>query len=249
MMRDPARAPRRAGSGFALANGGRAFRHRNYRLFFGGQLVSLVGTWMQQVAQALARPRAHQRPAHPRPGRRRSPFLPVLVLGLFGGLIADALPKRQTLIVTQAVQMTLAFILFALVVTDTRRRCGRSSCWPRSSASRTPSTCPPARRSPSRWSGARTSPTPSRSTRRSSTGRASSGPRSPASRSAFFGGDVSAAFLINGLSFLAVIIALRRDARERPQPPRRLRPPGVARGGPHEPRATGCATSGATRWC
>ena len=43
-------APR--SSGFAFANGGRAFRHRNYRLFFGGQLVSLVGTWMQQVAQA-----------------------------------------------------------------------------------------------------------------------------------------------------------------------------------------------------
>ena len=37
----------------------------------------------------------------------------MLVLGLFGGLIADALPKRQTLIVTQAVQMTLAFVLFA----------------------------------------------------------------------------------------------------------------------------------------
>ena len=42
---------------------------------------------------------------------------------------------------------------------------------------------------------------------------------------------------------------VRRDARERPQPPRRLRPPGIARGGPHEPRATACATSGATTWC
>ena len=30
----------------------RAFRHRNYQLFFGGQLISLIGTWMQQVAQA-----------------------------------------------------------------------------------------------------------------------------------------------------------------------------------------------------
>ena len=33
-------------------NGLRAFRHRNYRLFFAGQAVSLIGTWMQQVAQA-----------------------------------------------------------------------------------------------------------------------------------------------------------------------------------------------------
>ena len=55
----------RAG-GFALANGGRAFRHRNYRLFFGGQLVSLVGTWMQQVAQAWLVLAAHPRPADPR---------------------------------------------------------------------------------------------------------------------------------------------------------------------------------------
>ncbi len=99
-----------------LRNGSRAFRHRNYRLFFTGQLVSLVGTWMQTVAQAwlvlqltgdpflLGLVAAVQ-------------FLPVLVLGLFGGLIADALPKRRTLIVTQAVQMVLAFILFGLTAT------------------------------------------------------------------------------------------------------------------------------------
>jgi len=77
-----------------LRNGSRAFRHRNYRLFFTGQLVSLVGTWMQTVAQAwlvlqltgdpflLGLVAAMQ-------------FLPVMVLGLFGGLIADALPKRR----------------------------------------------------------------------------------------------------------------------------------------------------------
>jgi MFS family permease len=103
-------------SGFAFANGARAFRHRNYRLFFSGQLVSLIGTWMQQVAQGwlvlqltndpflLGLVAAVQ-------------FLPVLVLGLFGGLIADALPKRKTLIATQVIQMLLAFALFALSVT------------------------------------------------------------------------------------------------------------------------------------
>ena len=94
-------------------HGWRAFRHRNYRLFFGGQAISLVGTWMQQVAQgwlvlqltrdpfALGLVAAAQ-------------FTPVLVLGLFGGLVADQLPKRRVLIVTQTVAMGLAFALYAL---------------------------------------------------------------------------------------------------------------------------------------
>jgi MFS family permease len=104
------------GPRLTLANGARALRHRNYRLFFSGQLVSLVGTWMQTVAQSwlvlqltgdpflLGLVAAVQ-------------FMPVLVLGLFGGLIADALPKRKTLVVTQTIQMLLAFALFGLVVT------------------------------------------------------------------------------------------------------------------------------------
>ena len=88
-----------------------AFRHRNYRLFFVGQLISLIGTWMQTVAQgwlvlqltndpfALGLVAAAQ-------------FAPVMVLGLFGGLIADHLPKRRTLVATQAVQMLLASAVF-----------------------------------------------------------------------------------------------------------------------------------------
>ncbi len=95
--------------------GVRAFRHRNYRLFFGGQLVSLIGTWMQSVAQAwliltltgdafvLGLVSAIQ-------------WLPMLVLGLFGGIVADALPKRRTLIATQVVMMALAAILGLLVL-------------------------------------------------------------------------------------------------------------------------------------
>jgi MFS family permease len=97
--------------------GWRALRHRNFRIFFGGQLVSLIGTWMQSVAQAwlvleltgsafyLGLVAAAQ-------------FGPVLVLGLFGGLIADGLPKRRTLIVTQTISMVLAFALFALTATQ-----------------------------------------------------------------------------------------------------------------------------------
>lgn len=90
-----------------------AFRHRNFRLFWSGQLVSLVGTWMQQVAQgwlvleltgdplALGITAACQ-------------FLPVLAFGLFGGVLADALPKRRTLIGAQAGALALAVALGVL---------------------------------------------------------------------------------------------------------------------------------------
>jgi MFS family permease len=94
----------------------RAFRHRNYRLFFTGQAISLVGSWMQSVAQAwlvltltndplmLGLVAAAQ-------------WTPVLVLGLFGGLIADALPKRQTLVVVESLMGLLAIVLGVLTVT------------------------------------------------------------------------------------------------------------------------------------
>jgi MFS family permease len=205
MMRDPARGVPPAGSGFALANGGRAFRHRNYRLFFGGQLVSLVGTWMQQVAQAWLVLELTSDPLILGLVTALA-FLPVLVLGLFGGLIADALPKRQTLIATQTVQMTLAFILFALVVTDTVQ------VWQilvlATILGITNAVDMPTRQAftvemvgredvanavalnSAIFNGARIV-----------------GPAIAGLTIGFFGGDVSAAFLINGLSFLAVIIA------------------------------------------
>jgi MFS family permease len=205
MMRDPARGTPPAGSGFALANGGRAFRHRNYRLFFGGQLVSLVGTWMQQVAQAWLVLELTSDPLILGLVTALA-FLPVLVLGLFGGLIADALPKRQTLIATQTVQMALAFILFALVVTDTVQ------VWQilvlATILGITNAVDMPTRQAftvemvgredvanavalnSAVFNGARIV-----------------GPAIAGLTIGFFGGDVSAAFLINGLSFLAVIVA------------------------------------------
>ncbi len=96
--------------------GGRAFRHRNYRLFFGGQAISLVGTWMQQVAQGwlvlqlTGDPLALGLIAV-------AQFGPILIFGLFGGLLADHLPKRRTLLATQVSSMLLAFALFGLTVT------------------------------------------------------------------------------------------------------------------------------------
>jgi len=93
-----------------------AFHHRNYRLFFAGQLVSLIGTWMQQVAQAWL---VLQLTGDPfwLGIVATAQFLPVIVLGLFAGVAADALPKRQVLIAAQVAMMILAFVLAALVIT------------------------------------------------------------------------------------------------------------------------------------
>jgi MFS family permease len=98
------------------SHGLRALRHRNYRLFFGGQLVSLVGTWMQQVAQGWLVLQLTNDPLWL--GLVSvAQFGPVIIFGLFGGLIADQWPKRQTLLATQTVAMVLAFALFALTAT------------------------------------------------------------------------------------------------------------------------------------
>jgi MFS family permease len=97
-------------------SGARAFRHRNYRLFFGGQAISLVGTWMQQVAQGWLVLQLTHDPLWL--GLVSvAQFGPVILLGLFGGVIADQLPKRKTLIATQTTAMLLAFALFALTAT------------------------------------------------------------------------------------------------------------------------------------
>ena len=97
-------------------DGLRALRHRNYRLFWSGQLVSLVGTWMQNIAEdwlvltltgsplMLGVVTAAQ-------------FAPILIFGLFGGIVADSLPKRRTLIATQTIAMVLAFLLAFLTLT------------------------------------------------------------------------------------------------------------------------------------
>ena len=98
--------------------GWRALGHRNYRLFFGGQLVSLVGTWMMTVAQSWL---ILQLTGDPLllGAVAAAQFGPVLVLGLFGGVIADSLPKRRTLIATQVWPLILGLIMSALVFTNT----------------------------------------------------------------------------------------------------------------------------------
>jgi MFS family permease len=103
---------------FGLGGAGalRALRHRNFRLFFGGQAISLAGSWMQSVAQAWLVLTLTNDPLY-LGVVAAAQWTPVLVLGLFGGVIADALPKRPTLIALEAVMATLAVVLGVLALT------------------------------------------------------------------------------------------------------------------------------------
>jgi MFS family permease len=95
-----------------------AFRHRNYRLFFTGQGISLIGTWMQTVAQAWLVLQLTSDPLW-LGVVAAAQFIPVLLFGLFAGVYADSLPKRKTLIATQAVKMGLSTILAILAFSGT----------------------------------------------------------------------------------------------------------------------------------
>ncbi|MFM9166386.1 MAG: MFS transporter [Candidatus Limnocylindrus sp.] len=92
------------------------FRHRNYRLFWFGQLISLAGTWMQSIAQAWYITELTHEPAW-LGIVAAAQFTPVMILGLFGGVLADALPKHRALMGTQISLMVLAALQAALVAT------------------------------------------------------------------------------------------------------------------------------------
>ncbi|MFC6596385.1 MFS transporter [Kitasatospora paranensis] len=115
---DPA-AGSPTGAGFTRPGGMfSSLRIRNYRYYFAGQVVSNTGTWMQRIAQdwlvlsltgspfAVGVTTAMQ-------------FLPMLLLGLFGGVLADRMPKRRLLIATQGAMGLLAAGLAVLTVTGT----------------------------------------------------------------------------------------------------------------------------------
>jgi len=88
-------------------------RHRNYRLFFFGQVVSVAGTWMQNVALAwLILTLTHSAVAVGILAAAR--FGPYMLFGLFGGVLADRLDNRRAVIGTQSVQLIAAAGLAAL---------------------------------------------------------------------------------------------------------------------------------------
>jgi MFS family permease len=94
----------------------RALRHRNYQLFFSGQLISLIGTWMDQVAESWL--------VYRLTGSALllgtvafSSQIPVFLLAPIGGAVADRYNRRTILVVTQSSMMVLAFILAGLTLT------------------------------------------------------------------------------------------------------------------------------------
>ena len=94
-----------------------ALRHYNYRLWFIGQLFSLVGTWMQITAQGFL---VYSLTGSPAYLGLVSFFagLPTLLFALYGGVIADRVPKRSLMLVTQSAMLILAFVLAGLVFTN-----------------------------------------------------------------------------------------------------------------------------------
>ncbi len=91
----------------------RALRNPNYRLFWCGQVVSMVGTWMQRIGQAWLVLRLTDSPLA-LGIVTACQTLPVLLLALFGGVIADRMPKRRVLVITQGVMLTQASVLALL---------------------------------------------------------------------------------------------------------------------------------------
>ena len=101
----------------AVARGFQSLRIRNYRLFWTGQVISVTGTWMQTTAQAwLVLKLTHDSPLALGLVITLQ-FLPVMLLALFGGVLADRLPKRSALVVTQAALMIQAGVFGGLVAT------------------------------------------------------------------------------------------------------------------------------------
>lgn len=98
----------------ALPVGLRALRHRDFRLFWSGQLVSLIGTWMQSVGQSWLVLELTNSPF--RLGMIGTlQFGPILLFSFLGGAISDRVRKRRMLIGTQTALMLQAFTLSALV--------------------------------------------------------------------------------------------------------------------------------------
>ena len=91
-----------------------ALRHRDFRLFWIGQLISQIGTWMQSVAQAWLVLELTHSPLHLGIVSALQ-FTPVLLLSPVGGVLSDRFAKRKVLLISQTAMQLQAFVLAALV--------------------------------------------------------------------------------------------------------------------------------------
>jgi MFS family permease len=93
----------------------RSFRHRNFRLWFGGQLISMVGTWMQIIAQGwLVYQLSHSELVLGFYGFASA--IPILLISPWAGVLADRVPRQRLLLITQTAFMLSAFTLAALTL-------------------------------------------------------------------------------------------------------------------------------------
>jgi MFS family permease len=101
---------------------GRALRHRNYRLFFGGQLISLIGNFLTSTAMSWMVLLLTAEPSR-RPAYLALIFfagqIPVFILGPFAGVWVDRLQKRRLIVTTQTLAMLQSFALAELAFTHT----------------------------------------------------------------------------------------------------------------------------------
>jgi MFS family permease len=99
-----------------------SLRYRNYRLWFTGQMISLVGTWMQSTAQAFLVYQLTGSPAY-LGYVGFAAGVPAWIFSLYGGMVSDRMSRRNLMVLTQSAMMILAFLLAALTFT------GRVQAW------------------------------------------------------------------------------------------------------------------------
>jgi MFS family permease len=95
----------------------RSLRNRNYRLYFVGQTVSVSGTWMQVLAQAVLILQLTNKSGTALGILTALQFLPMLIFGAWGGVIADRFDKRRILFGTQVAAGVLALVMGLIVST------------------------------------------------------------------------------------------------------------------------------------
>jgi MFS family permease len=111
----PSGAEAASGPGSRWQAAWRALRHRNFQLFFSGQLISLIGTWMQSVAQSWLVYRLTGS-ALLLGSVGFASQIPVFLFAPLGGITADRINRRHIVISTQMASMLLAFVLAALTL-------------------------------------------------------------------------------------------------------------------------------------
>ncbi|PYP90461.1 MAG: MFS transporter [Candidatus Angelobacter sp. Gp1-AA117] len=109
------RPPEKPRSSRKLPAALRSLRHRNYQLFFGGQLISLVGTWMDQVAESWLVYRLTGSALLLGTVAFASQ-IPVFLLAPIGGIVADRYNRRTILVITQSSMMVITFVLAGITL-------------------------------------------------------------------------------------------------------------------------------------